>query len=91
MGVRIFAAASLVFACLSCGASLLVVAVGPEGKGVTVDGAWAVVALAFVGAMLAFVAVTWPNGPSRRTVITSLVGVCLAGGSWPLLFALAER
>ncbi len=91
MGVRIVAAASLVFGCLSSGALFLAVAVGPEGKGVTVDGAWAVVGLAFVGAILAFVAVVRSNGPSRPTVITSLVGVCLAGGAWPLLFALAER
>ena len=90
MGVRIFAAASLVFACLSCGASLLVVAVGPEGKGVTVDGAWAVVALAFVGAMLAFVAVTWP-WPFPTDCHHVAGGRMSRGRSWPLLFALAER
>jgi hypothetical protein len=91
VGVRIFAAATVTFACISSGALLLAVAVGPEGKGVTVDGAWAVVGLAFVGTALAFVAVVRSHGPSRRTVMTALVGMCLAGGSWPLLFALAEH
>jgi len=91
MGVRVFAAASLLLAWTGCVTLLLVVGVGPEGKGVTVDGAWATVALALVGTVLTSVAVVQRDAPRQRTVITSSVGVCLAVGALFLLFALAEQ
>jgi 4-amino-4-deoxy-L-arabinose transferase-like glycosyltransferase len=91
MGLRVFGAAALLVAWTACLGLLVVVTIGPEGKGVTVDGAWATVALAGAGAALTIVAVTQRDATQRRTVITSCLGLCLAVGAPFLLFALAER
>ncbi len=87
--VRIFAGLAVVLSWLGAAACLAVVVVGPEGKGVTVDGAWVVVILGFVGAVLAFLSVV-DRAPGGRTVLTSAVALCLGVGALPLLFALAE-
>jgi len=90
MGVRLFAIVVLIFAVLSCCGSLIAVAVGPEGRGVTVPGASAAVLLALAGAVFALVAVRSPNAAPRRTAVTSLVGLCFALAWYPVLLALAE-
>ena len=89
MMVRIFTGLALVLSWLGAAACLAVVAVGPEGKGVTVDGALVVVILALIGAVLAFLSVV-NRAPGGRTVLTSAVALCLGGRSLPFLFALAE-